>query len=123
MPTYICYRIFFAVSDGLSAAQSQCFQSFKASKSFVYSLALNPVSRAIVSGGYDGSIAMFHLSSRDPLMRFSAHSEPVVSIAVDLGGRHFSTGAQDGLVRLWSCAGPSVCVKTIIGTENQAFPM
>ncbi len=98
-------------------------QTFKGSKSFVYSLALNPVNRTIISGGYDGSIGVFHLSSREPLMRFSGHSEPVVSIAADLLGRHYSTGAQDGLVRVWSCAGPSLCVKTIIATENQAFPM
>ena len=84
---------------------------------------MNPVNRTLISGGYDGSIAMFHLSSRDALMRFDAHSEPVVSIAVDGLGRHYSTGAQDGLVRMWSSAGPSMCLKTLIGTENQAFPM
>ncbi len=76
-----------------------------------------------MSGGYDGSVSMFHLSSKEPLMRFSAHSEPIVSIACDQGGEHYATGAQDGLVRIWNPSSPNLCVRTVVGTENQAFPL
>eukprot|EP01034_Spumella_vulgaris_P024025 gene24025-30321_t len=66
---------------------------------------------------------MFHLSAREPLQRFGAHSEPIVSIAMDSLGRHYATGAQDGLIRVWNPAGAGMCVKTIIATENQSFPL
>ncbi len=56
-------------------------------------------------------------------MRFGAHSEPIVSIAVDSQGQHYATGAQDGLIRIWNPAGAGMCVKTIIATESQSFPL
>jgi hypothetical protein len=62
--------------------------SYKGNKSFVYSLAVNPINRVIASGknlyimikmemlgGLDGSVQMFHLSMKDPIMNFDGHSE------------------------------------------------
>ena len=48
---------------------------------------------------------------------------PIVSIACDQGGDHYATGAQDGLVRIWSPSAPNLCMRTVVGTENQAFPL
>lgn len=97
--------------------------TLKGPKTFVYSLAVNPVDRTIIAGGYDGSITTYHLSAREPLLTYSGHSEPIVSISMDAAGEHFATAAQDGLIRLWRSGAPATCLRTIIGTEKQSYPM
>lgn len=107
-----------------SLKQKKVVATFRGNKSFVYSLAANPVNRMILTGGFDGTVTAFHLSSREALMQFSGHSEPIVSIAVDAQeGSYYATGAQDGLVRVWSSSGPSLCMKTVVTTSGQSVPL
>lgn len=103
--------------------QGNVVATLKGPKTFVYSLAVNPIDRTILAGGYDGTVTVYHLSSREPLLTYSGHSEPIVSITMDAAGEHFATAAQDGLIRVWKSGHPAMCLRTIIGTEKQSHPM
>ena len=104
--------------------------SFKGNRSSVYSLAVKPANKVLASGGYDGSVQMFHLLSREPIMSFSAHAEPVVSVdfpsssaGSSSSGEEFLTASQDSLVRLWDARLEAACTRTIICSEEQQVPL
>ena len=100
--------------------QSKAFVSFKGNKSYVYSLAVRHTSKIIASGGYDGSVNVFHLSQKEPILSFSAHAEPIVSIDFNKGkNSEYLTGSHDGLVRFWDSRLNAACIRTVICEEQQ----
>ena len=97
--------------------QDKPISSFKASKSFIYSMSVDVGNKLLVTGSFDGSVHMFHMSMREPIISFPAHAEPIVSLKYSPTGNHqFLTAAQDGLVRMWE--GPS-CIATVVVHEAQ----
>lgn len=76
----------------------------------------------IACGGYDGSLTLFHLSQRAPIITFSAHADPVVS--VDFATPcEIATASFDGLVRLWDCSKRSNCLYTLGNGIGDPIPM
>ena len=86
-------------------------------KSFVYSLAANPLNNLVLSGGYDGTVRMFDIISGKCIYYFDAHSEPIAAVDFANNGNEFATGGHDGIVRIWD-ANSYVCKKSFFHEGN-----
>jgi len=96
--------------------------NFKGSNSFVYCLSIFGCNKMIVAGESNGNICFYHLSSKDPIMCFGGHSEPVSYIDCHNNGREFISAGQDGLLRVWDSAFHACCLKTIICNSERPSP-
>ena len=103
-------------------------------KSFVYCLAVDPDTKMILSGGYDGTIRLHHPATGDCVMNFDANAGAVTSVEFSpsfgtggsIGGgqqlqRDFVSGSHDGLVRVWDYAHNAAC-KTSFHVEMNHSP-
>lgn len=83
-------------------------------KSFVYCMNVHRDTRLIYTGGYDGSVRVFHAASSSCVMNFSAHAGAVVSLHLSpRQGLEYVTGSHDGVTRIWDAATPACCKKSI----------
>ena len=71
------------------------------------------MNRNVISGGHDGSVMIFDVTSGSCVVAFNAHSEPISSVKYSSSGYCFVTGGQDGFVRLWDSASTMGCLHTI----------
>jgi len=55
----------------------------------------------IVAGAQDGSVGIWNLGDGALLARLSAHSGPVVAVAVNAQGNQLLTAGEDGMLRIW----------------------
>lgn len=92
--------------------------SFKCHNTLPYSITINPYNKMILAGCANGSVNMYHLSTRDPVGSFLAQADAVVSIEVHADGTEILTGGQEGLVRLWDSSYIGMCYDTIVINYN-----
>jgi WD40 repeat protein len=64
-------------------------------------MVVSPDERHIVSGSYDGTVAVWDLDSGTRLHSLQGHQESVNSVAVSPDGRHIVSGSYDGTVAVW----------------------
>mmetsp|Transcript_29026 Transcript_29026/g.48778 ORF Transcript_29026/g.48778 Transcript_29026/m.48778 type:complete len:306 (+) Transcript_29026:45-962(+) len=98
--------------------QNKVIGNFKPAQSMIYSVSVNPVNKTILCGCIDGSVRIYHLSTREPLTQFFAQGDPVVSIQCHGSGREILTAGQDGLIRLWDSNNIGMCYQTIVVNHN-----
>jgi WD40 repeat protein len=93
--------------------------TYKVPHTIGYSLAINPINKMILCGGMNGSVNLFHLSSKDALASFPAQADAVVSIQSHPDGSEILTAGQEGSVRLWDSANIGMCYQTVVAHFNQ----
>ena len=67
----------------------------------VYSVAVSPDGRHIVSGSDDKTLRVWELETGRCLHTLQGHTESVNSVAVSPGGRHIVSGSDDKTLRVW----------------------
>ena len=77
-------------------------QSLPGHSSGVSALAIGPHGNILASGGYDGSIALWNLSTGEMLSKFSGHSGTVKPMIVSPDGSLLATGSTDKTLKLWN---------------------
>ena len=71
-------------------------------KNPVWTVAVTPNGRAIVSGNNDGTISLLHKHHGKVLKVLSGHSGPVWSVVVSPDGRTIASGSADNTIKLWN---------------------
>lgn len=94
--------------------QGKGLLSMSGHTSYVYSLAVNPLNRIVYSGGHDGSMVIFDVTSGSKIAKFDAHADSVASIDYSIQSGMLVTGGHDGIIRIWDGARPSSCIATLV---------
>jgi WD40 repeat protein len=84
----------------------------------IYTLALSPDGRTIVSGGQDNSVMLWDVESGRTIHTFTGHIRPVRSVAISRDGRYVLSGSEDNTVKLWDAVSGSL-VRTFQGHAGQ----
>lgn len=87
-------------------------------QSIAYSLSINPVNKVIQCGCVNGSVQLYHLSTKEPLGSILAQADSVVSVQSHPDGIELLTGGQEGLVRLWDSRNIGMCYQTVVVNYN-----
>lgn len=67
--------------------------------SLVGQLQLDPISNVLVTGGSDGRVIVFSLTTFETIHRLCAHDNSVTCLQFD--ERFIVTGGNDGRIKLW----------------------
>lgn len=84
---------------------------------------LNRDNNMIVVGDTDGFISYYHVSNKDPVHRFLAHSMTITSIAFNTDFGEILTGSHDGTSRCWVPSLKPICLRTIIPVPKICTPL
>ncbi|HLO51677.1 MAG TPA: serine/threonine-protein kinase [Kamptonema sp.] len=68
----------------------------------VWSVAVSPNGRAVVTGSTDGAIRLLHLRTGKLLKTLYGHSGAVWSVAVSPNGRLIASGSADNTIKVWN---------------------
>ncbi len=67
----------------------------------IHAAMLNPDTKRIVSGHFDGTIRVWDSVTGKKLKEFRAHDQPLTSMAVSSDGAHIVSGSWDKTVKIW----------------------
>ncbi|MCS7161473.1 MAG: WD40 repeat domain-containing protein, partial [Gemmatales bacterium] len=67
----------------------------------VYSVAVTPDGKYVVSGSRDNTVRLWDLASGKEVRRFTGHTNWVLSVAVSHDGKYVVSGSEDKTVRVW----------------------
>lgn len=67
----------------------------------IFCLAIDPLSRILVSGADDFSIKVWSLPDLDPVCIFSGHTNVISNCCINLNATMLLSSSHDGTVRLW----------------------
>ncbi len=70
----------------------------------VYSVAVTPNGKYVVSGSNDKTVRLWELATGQEVRRFPGHEDWVMSVAVTPDGQYVVSGSGDKTVRLWELA-------------------
>jgi COMPASS component SWD3 len=80
MYIYIYMYIYIRIIIFLYNYQGKSIVTLLGHSSYVYCLSANPQNRSVFSGGYDGTVMVFDVTSGSCLTEFNAHSEAISSV-------------------------------------------
>ncbi|KAG2053303.1 WD40 repeat-like protein [Suillus hirtellus] len=67
----------------------------------VYTIALSPYGKTVVSGNMDGGVRLWDLDTGKVIMKWMGHTEAVNSVCWCQDGRRVLSGSDDGTARQW----------------------
>jgi WD40 repeat protein len=96
--------------------------AFEAHESWVHALAFTPDGQTLLTGGCDGRLILWPVTSEkpSPTRTIEAHQGWVRSVTVSQDGQCAVTGGNDGMVRLWSLADGQL-VQALPGHEKHVY--
>jgi len=82
-------------------AESLKERRFIESESLLTSVSFSPDGWVLAMGGWDGTVQLWDVSSREFRRPLEGHTETVTDVAFSPDGRMLASGSGDGTVRLW----------------------
>ncbi|MEW6491876.1 MAG: AAA-like domain-containing protein [Cyanobacteriota bacterium] len=77
---------------------------FNAHQSGVNSVSFSPDGQYLVTGGEDGTIALWNLYGQQ-IVKWRSHLTPVLSVSFSPDGQHIASSGLSGNIRLWDLSG------------------
>jgi WD40 repeat protein len=74
---------------------------FTGHESTVWSVAVTPDGKFVVSGSDDKTVRLWDLATGKEVRRFTGHEAPVYRVAVTPDGQYVVSGSGDKTVRVW----------------------
>jgi WD40 repeat protein len=82
-------------------------------------VAFTPDARFVVSGGKDGKLKIWNVTTGGTQLQWDAHTGEIASFAISSDGKKiFSSGAADGVIKVWDMSSGALQL-TIPGENNQ----
>ena len=85
--------------------------------SSVWSVAITPDGKRIVSGSWDETVKIWDLQSGEYLATLEGHSNLVTSVAITPDGKRIVLGSSDKTVRIWDFQSGK-CLATLEGSSS-----
>jgi hypothetical protein len=79
-------------------------QPLAAQKDYVYSVAVTPDGRYVVSGSGDNTVRLWELATGKEVRQFKGHQRQIYSVTVTPDGKYAVSGSPDETMRLWDLA-------------------
>jgi serine/threonine protein kinase len=86
-------------------------------KSYVNCLTISPDGATLASGSADNTIALWDMSTGQPLKTLTGHTSYVNAIAITPDGKTLVSGSADNTVKLWDLAAGKE-LKTLVGHQG-----
>ena len=86
----------------------------------VNAVAFNPVGQSVLSGGGDGTLILWDVSSGAVVQDFVGHQTTVTAVAFSPDGQSILSGTWDGTLTLWDVSSGAV-VQDFVGHQTVAF--
>ncbi|WP_293285424.1 WD40 repeat domain-containing protein [Microcoleus sp. PH2017_40_RAT_O_B] len=83
------------------AQKWRCVHTLTGHSERVCSLAISPDGQTLFSGGFDKTIKMWQVSTREELRTLTGHSELVCSLAISPDGQTLFSGSFDQTIKMW----------------------
>ena len=87
--------------ERLNYMSDRSLMTISGHQDIIYSIALSPDGKRIVSGGSDGTIKVWNVVSGAELMTLRGHSEAVYSLAFSPDGKRIISGSEDKTIKIW----------------------
>jgi WD40 repeat protein len=91
--------------------------TLRAHNSVVYSLALSPDGKRIVSSGWDPTIKVWDVGSGAEVLALPGDG-PVMDVAISPDGKRIISGSLAGTVKVWDSATGTELVTLVVGLET-----
>uniref|UniRef100_A0A0N5A1D3 WD_REPEATS_REGION domain-containing protein n=1 Tax=Parastrongyloides trichosuri TaxID=131310 RepID=A0A0N5A1D3_PARTI len=85
----------------LDVTMGKMVKQFQTRQGSLNTLSQNPSNAIVLTGSYDGRIAMWSPNVNEPLVEILGHKSNVTSISVDRSGTYLSTTGADKFLRVW----------------------
>jgi WD40 repeat protein len=90
----------------------QMGEDWRDGKSQVWSIALSPDGKKVVSGSDDGAVRLWDIDTCKVIAKWTGHTNIVVSVCWSRDGLRVLSGSNDGTVRQWDVEGETRDVKS-----------
>ncbi|CEF66267.1 WD40 repeat and BING4, C-terminal domain and WD40/YVTN repeat-like-containing domain and WD40-repeat-containing domain-containing protein [Strongyloides ratti] len=85
----------------LDVTMGKMVSQFQSRQGSLNSMSQNPSNAIILTGAYNGKVAMWSPNVKEPLVEMLAHKSNVSSICVDQTGTYLATAGADKFLRIW----------------------
>lgn len=96
--------------------------SLEGHTSNVWSAALTPDGKRLITSGYDGKILIHDTAEKKEIAKLEKHKGWCRSVAAAPDGKHFASAGEDGSVVIWDLDGPKE-VKTFKAHESAVYQL
>jgi WD40 repeat protein len=91
---------------GARWSQEEAVRTLKGHTQAVGAVAISPHGQWIVSGSYDGTLRVWHLSDGTHVRTLEGHTRYVRSVAISPDGQWIVSGSWDSTLRVWRLPAP-----------------
>lgn len=93
-------------------------------KDGVYSIALSPNGKKVVSGSYDGAVRLWDIDTCKVIaVKWTGHTREVMSVCWSRDGQRVLTGSFDGTARQWNMESEETILEPILKTIETGHSM
>jgi WD40 repeat protein len=108
----------FAADDGTiklyDLVKDKILCGYRLVKGFPYCMDINRLNDCIVVGDTEGFSTSFHLSQKDSISKWLAHSATVTDLSFSTSYNELLTCSHDGTTREWIPSQKPLCLRTVV---------